>query len=558
MASPTGPHIVRCCIVALAIGAVAASAQAQTIFVDDDAPTDPGPFNPNLSNPMENGSDEFPFDQINEAIDAAENGDTIVVRPGTYFDTEQLNTDGKAITITSSGGRDVTFLDGFATSGSMIFMDSNEGRDTVIERLTIQGGFDTNGGALEIAGNVSATFRDIRFRNNTASVDGGVMFINGGTGTVNEEPLFVDCLFEDNTSQSTDAAGWDGGVGFIINSAPTFLRCTFRNNSGAQGGALAFGTCHRVDIIDCLFEDNGALFDGGAVKFTSCPDVNIVGSTFRRNDGNGGGAIDLFGSNTLVDRCRFFGNSVRTASSRGGAILTDEDTLTVTNSVFVGNTSMDDGAAVSLRDNTVAFFENCTITANVAADGIGGILPDSSSRSTVLNSIVTGNIDLRPTGTPDWGGTGTTAAYTASYSIVDTAGLPGGTFGANLFTATAADLFVRVPDAGMDGVWGTEDDDYGDLGLLPNAIAIDAGSSTDYTGPLADLEANDRAQDDPDVPDIGLTFQEPVIDMGAFERPGVQPIDPNACVADFNADGQVDGADFGTFGTEFGRTDCDE
>ena len=65
----------------------------------------------------------------------------------------------------------------------------------------------------------------------------------------------------------------------------------------------------------------------------------------------------------------------------------------------------------------------------------------------------------------------------------------------------------------------------------------DAGSSTDYAGPLADLDANDRAQDDPETPDTGLAFRSPGIDMGAFELQ-TDPAD-----ADFNNDGAVDGFD---------------
>ncbi|GAB4549971.1 MAG: hypothetical protein Tsb0013_11530 [Phycisphaerales bacterium] len=540
--------------------AIAPAGLAQTTwFVDDDAPNDPGPNNPNSSDPNEDGSDTNPFDRLNEAIDASASGDTIVVRPGTYIDTQQINTDGKAITITSSGGPSVTFLDGFASPGSMILMNSAEGRDTVIENLTLQGGFDTNGGALEIDGNVSAIFRNIVFRNNTASVDGGAVFFNGGTGTVNEEPLFVDCLFENNVSQSTQTTGFDGGAGFFVNGAPTFLRCTFRNNNGAQGGALALGTCHRIDIIDCLFENNHAIVDGGGLKIENSADVRIVGTTFLRNTSVGGGGLDLDGSATRIDRCRFLGNSITNTGGIGGAVLTDNstgtNTMTVTNTVFVGNTTNNDGGAIALRDTTV-LFENCTVTANVAGDAIGGIFTTSTARTTLLNSIVTGNTDA-VNSTPDYGGTNTTAAYTASYSILDVSNLPGGTFGANLLTASPLDLFVRVPDPGMDALWGTSDDDYGDLRLLPTAIAIDSGSSDDYTGPLADLDANDRAQDDPNTPDSGLAFMSPTIDMGAFEF-NIQTVGGNACAGDFDLDGDVDLGDFGAFGIDFGRNDCND
>ena len=56
----------------------------------------------------------MPADQvtIQAAINAASNGDTVVVEPGTYV--EKINFLGKAITVTSSGGASVTTIDGNA------------------------------------------------------------------------------------------------------------------------------------------------------------------------------------------------------------------------------------------------------------------------------------------------------------------------------------------------------------------------------------------------------------------------------------------------------------
>ena len=69
--------------------------------VDDNAPGDPGPNNPNLSDPAEDGSAEHPFDTIQEAIDTAIDFDTIIVAEGTY--TENINFSGKSIFLTSTG-----------------------------------------------------------------------------------------------------------------------------------------------------------------------------------------------------------------------------------------------------------------------------------------------------------------------------------------------------------------------------------------------------------------------------------------------------------------------
>jgi parallel beta-helix repeat protein len=67
------------------------------IYVDDDAPGDPGPGDPNVSDPNENGTKAHPFDEIQEAIDAAQEGHTVLVYPGIY--NEATDFSGKAITV---------------------------------------------------------------------------------------------------------------------------------------------------------------------------------------------------------------------------------------------------------------------------------------------------------------------------------------------------------------------------------------------------------------------------------------------------------------------------
>ena len=50
------------------------------------------------------------YPTIQSAINAANNGDTVLVSPGTYV--ENINFNGKAITVTSSSGPVTTIIDG--------------------------------------------------------------------------------------------------------------------------------------------------------------------------------------------------------------------------------------------------------------------------------------------------------------------------------------------------------------------------------------------------------------------------------------------------------------
>ena len=91
------------------------------------------------------------YASIQEAVDAASDGDEIRVAPGTYTSTQDghvVDMQGKAITLRSTGGAAVTIIDGEgARRGIACF--SGETADTAIEGFTITGGrsigFDYNG-----------------------------------------------------------------------------------------------------------------------------------------------------------------------------------------------------------------------------------------------------------------------------------------------------------------------------------------------------------------------------------------------------------------------------
>ena len=80
---------------------------ATTYHVDDNAPAIRSRSIRNVSDPKEDGSAEHPFDSIQEAIDAAADGDTIVVAPGHYlspdpWEYDEINFKGKSIRLVGS------------------------------------------------------------------------------------------------------------------------------------------------------------------------------------------------------------------------------------------------------------------------------------------------------------------------------------------------------------------------------------------------------------------------------------------------------------------------
>jgi len=78
-------RIITTLILGIGMMAMTSIIKAQTTYyVDDDAPCDPGPGDPGVSSAFEDGSATYPFDAIQEGLDAADGGDTVMVKDGIY------------------------------------------------------------------------------------------------------------------------------------------------------------------------------------------------------------------------------------------------------------------------------------------------------------------------------------------------------------------------------------------------------------------------------------------------------------------------------------------
>jgi parallel beta-helix repeat protein/predicted outer membrane repeat protein len=234
---------------------------------------------------------EYPT--IQAAIDAAIDGDLILVSPGTYTGSgwAVIDVSGKNLVIRSAGGSDVTILDGedqravIECGGIVAF---------TIEGFTITRGRSNVGAGVYISGSAAHMMRDCVITANTATYRGGGVYCS-----TNAQPRFEQCSISQNVSSNNG-----GGVYCALNSAPEFRDTAINENTtSASGGAFALSTNAHVYIEGSTILLNTAAY-AGAFYCTSSGSATLVGVEAC---GNGSNAFVCAwqdgGGNSIMDEC---------------------------------------------------------------------------------------------------------------------------------------------------------------------------------------------------------------------------------------------------------------
>jgi predicted outer membrane repeat protein len=265
----------------------------------------------------------------------------------------------------------------------------------------------------------------------------------------------------------------------------------YGNGSTPSGGGVYTNSAASGSIDNCTFNGNYANRGGGVYIYSST--LSFQNCSFLYNSAFQGGAVYNSFQTPFIG-CTFQGNH----ATNGGAIYNAQgERVTLTNSIFSGNFVSNDptyggpsygGAiynyATSPSQAAVSTLINCTVAGNSASGPLargGGIYNSEWASSSTLNCIIWGNTSPQE-------------------------------------PASGADpLFIRNPSPGPDGVWGTADDDFGNLQISPASPMVDAGNNSSVTaGITTDIAGNPRFADVPTTPDTG-SGTAPIVDMGAYE-----------------------------------------
>ena len=357
------------------------AAAQSTWHVDVNGPTPPGTGTP---------GDPYTSVQFAIAQSTTLDGDSVLVHPGVYV--EQIDFQGKRLSIGSSGGRSVTFLDG-GGQGSVVSAKSNEADGTHLEGFTIRNGTGTfdpllnqsRGGGIYCVGS-SLRVEECTLIDNATLLPGSATVGGSGGGLYagnSASVLLIDCLIASNEAS-------EGGGAWFERSSGTFFFSDVRDNIaraqsnlagrgggiGARNSELSFDSgpigSDVAEALQFLPARGGGLliWGGSAVVLNALVQDNMAGTlsttTFA---GQGGGIEALFADSPqdiFIGGCEIAGNR---AGQGGGFFGTARLSI-----VEIHDNVAQNGAGVyslgALVDNS-EIFDNSPIQAGAVSMGLG-------------------------------------------------------------------------------------------------------------------------------------------------------------------------------------------
>jgi parallel beta-helix repeat protein len=225
-----------------------------------------------------------PADQptIQQGISAANSGDTVLVAPGIY--KENINFQGKAITVTSSGGAGQTVIDGQRNGSSVVTFSSGEGNSSLLSGFTIQNGNGSEGGGITVQASSP------KITNNTITNNGGCDGLGIGVGF--GSPVIQKNLISNNVRSGCSGGIGGGGISIRGASSPQIIENTIENNSlDADGAGISLFAAGTPLIRGNTIRGNTTGANGGGIVMGNQSDADITGNIITNNTASSGGGI---------------------------------------------------------------------------------------------------------------------------------------------------------------------------------------------------------------------------------------------------------------------------
>lgn len=287
--------------------------------------------------------DDYPAIQL--GIDAAVNGDTVLIAPGIYIealDVQQL---------------DITLASHFMVTGDTTFIST-----TIIDG-------DSTLQLLNCIGPESIYLTGLTFQRGVSLELGGGLSTSGGINTQNSVDLQISF-------------------------------CTFREFSGTRSSVMLL-LSGNLSVENCLFEEN-QVEDYNLVDLQSMDNVSLRRVVFRGNH-DCPGLLGLIADSTFIlDSCRFSENSCNTGGT-ASLVSGSAANSTAVNCLIRENSGLGLSTLLSLTGFDSARVADCIIDSNslYEPDGtallrVGGAGPTYLNRIHITNNSLFDTYHLAP------------------------------------------------------------------------------------------------------------------------------------------------------------------
>ncbi|MFB3897548.1 MAG: hypothetical protein ACE14V_14725, partial [bacterium] len=312
---------------------------------------------------------------------AAANGasDTINVATGTYTIITTLtytSFENYSLTILVAGIGS-TILNGGNTRQILNLRSTGTGADFFISGISCTNGISTTeGGAIRIETEASATIQDSAFTFNASSTLGGGIHALSSLGTIS----IISCSFRNNTA--------------VLNGGGL-------NAGSTDGTILLSNNLFTGNIVPGVHTVEPAYDGGGAMLYIDgVGQVIVTGNTFTRNTAadDAGGCMTYSNSSgvTITVNHNVFSNNL---SQLGGAgcfsrMNENDGTVIYTNNYFAGNSTVTGGGAgtlIHLNDGVLTFSGNTYLNNSSAEDGGGVSIWNGTGILAISENIFLGN-----------------------------------------------------------------------------------------------------------------------------------------------------------------------
>ncbi|MHC4642475.1 MAG: right-handed parallel beta-helix repeat-containing protein, partial [Planctomycetota bacterium] len=218
------------------------------------------------------------YANIQDAINACQNLDTVVIEPGKYVGpgNREINFRGKAITVRSTDPASSqiikdTIIDCEGQGRGFVF-NMGEKTDSALSGLTITNGYGLLGGGIYCYNNSCPSITNCVINNNSAVFGGGLACANSNT-----KPKITNCII------TVNAAIVSGGGCYLNASSPVIKNCIISGNTASDGGAFFSHYASNPFIANCTIGQNTASRSSGAIYCYESSNMELTNSILWDN-----------------------------------------------------------------------------------------------------------------------------------------------------------------------------------------------------------------------------------------------------------------------------------